>query len=93
MQRTTRSAAQSFNQTIDNIGKPAFVAIETGDHRRQHFVRIQFLDFECLRIETSKMVCRLQIAEQLVRLSLDILGKAKRIAALTILTVRTSPAQ
>jgi hypothetical protein len=31
---------------VDYIGQPAFVAIETGDHRRQHFVRIQFLDFE-----------------------------------------------
>ena len=37
---------------------------------------------KCLRIEISKMVCRLQIGEQLVCLSLDILGKAKRIAAL-----------
>ena len=39
-------AAQSFNQTMDYIGQPAFVAIETGDHRRQHFIRIQFLDLE-----------------------------------------------
>ena len=32
--------AQSFNQVMDHTGQPAFVAIETGDHRRQHFVRI-----------------------------------------------------
>ena len=37
---------RSFNQVVDYTGQPAFVAIETGDHRRQHFVRIQFLDLE-----------------------------------------------
>lgn len=42
----TSPAAQSFYQAVDYIGQPAFVAIETGDHRRQHFVGIQFLDFE-----------------------------------------------
>src|SRR6266508_3920188 len=37
---------------------------------------------KCLRIEIPKMACRLQIVEQLVCLSLDILGKAQWIAAL-----------
>jgi len=46
MQETAGSAAYSFNQATDYISQPAFVAIETGDHRRQHFVRIQFLDFK-----------------------------------------------
>jgi hypothetical protein len=35
-----------------------------------------------LDVEVPQMVDRLQIVEQLVRLAFDVLGKAKRIAAL-----------
>jgi hypothetical protein len=31
---------------MDHIRQPSFVAIETGDHRRKHFFRFQFLDLE-----------------------------------------------
>ena len=39
-------SAQSFNETTNHIGQPALVAIEAGDHRRQHFFWIEFLDLE-----------------------------------------------
>jgi hypothetical protein len=40
------SAGGSRNQIIDHTGELAFVAVETGNHRPQHFVRLQFFDFE-----------------------------------------------